>query len=412
MPETLDNIDIIGNPGRTELLDDIDVIAKRKRGELLDDIDIIGNTDGRGPTDGERLESVDVIGKIRKKSTPKHLKYPQAIDDSPKNVVRFTVYQQVRSSADGPGATPFLKEPPEQYVTGGRTFPVSAGGFATAFVTKTSLLNGGVQLGPVKVPNIGALYEDLYGIGLNGIEYFLNGEAANYGRRTLQLESTITLYMPDTVLNQDTHDYQPISVQAASGRAGLYSMGSPEALGGSGSPLGRTEMLFELAGRAGIFGSRATEAALAGLGYALNPMLEMVYGGSQPRKFLFQFRFSPRNRKEAEEILKIIKTFRFHSYSASAGAADDPVSLNTGTRYLIPPDHFEISFLRQRNGRFEENLALPRVTTCMLTSVNTNYAAMLDTFTTFRDGTPVSISLDLEFVESAILTQNDIKKGY
>ena len=68
--------------------------------------------------------------------------------------------------------------------------------------------------------------------------------------------------------------------------------------------------------------------------------------------------------------------------------------------------------MRIRNNRLEENLAMPRVTTCMLTSVNTNYAAMLDSFTTFRDGTPVSISLDLEFVESVILTQNDIKKGY
>lgn len=407
MPETLDNIDIVGNPGRGN-------------GEIIDDVDVIGNRGGRGPRDGEVLEGIDVVGQIRKKSQPKHLRYPLQLSsaDSPfKNVVRFTVYQQVRSSGDGPGTTPFLREVPEQYLNGGRTFPVSAGGFGLAFLGRTSLLNNiNVPLpggGQFRVPNIGAVYEDLIGIGKYGAEYFLGaGEAINYGRRTLKLESTITLYMPDTVLNQDTHDYQPISINAAAGRAGLYTAGNPTALGGTGSPLGKTEMLFELAGRAGIFGSRATEAALAGLGYALNPMLEMTYGGSQPRKFMFQFRFSPRNKQEAEEVLKIIKTFRFHSYSSNAGAPDDPVSIDSGTRYLIPPDHFEIQFMRMRNNKLEENLAMPRITTCMLASVNTNYAAMLDSFTTFQDGTPVSISLDLEFIESAILTQNDIKKGY
>lgn len=402
MTETLDNIDIIGNPGN------------RRGRETLDDIDVIGNPGGKGPVDGERLESVDVIGQIRKRSQPKHLRYPLELSSasSPfKNVVRFTVYQQVRSSGNGPGATPYFREVPEQYLNGGRTFPVTPMAFGSAFVTRSSLFNN-VSIGPLKVPSVGTIYEDLIGIGYYGAEFLTNGETPNFGKRTLKLQSTITLYMPETILNQDTHDYQNISINAAAGRAGLYTAGNPIPLGGTGSPLGRTEMLFELAGRAGIFGSRAAEAGLAGLGYALNPMLEMIYGGSQQRRFNFQFRFSPRNKQEAEEVLKIIKTFRFHSYSSNAGAPDDPMSVDTGTRYLIPPDHFELQFMRIRNGRLEENLAMPRVTTCMLASVNTNYAAMLDSFATFKDGTPISISLDLEFVENAILTQNDIKKGY
>ena len=107
MTETLDNIDIIGNPGN------------RRGRETLDDIDVIGNPGGKGPVDGERLESVDVIGQIRKRSQPKHLRYPLELSSasSPfKNVVRFTVYQQVRSSGNGPGATPYFREVPEQYL--------------------------------------------------------------------------------------------------------------------------------------------------------------------------------------------------------------------------------------------------------------------------------------------------------
>ena len=403
--EILEDIDVVGRPG-----------VDRSGNEVLEDIDVTGRTGqgGNGPIDGELLESIDVRGKLRKKSDPKHLYYPQqlAISDSEiKNAIRFRVYAQGRSLQDDPGNTPYIKEIPDQYLGGARTFPVSVGGFITGFGAKSSLFSG-LKVANTAIPNIGALYEDLVGIGMNGVDYFFNGQLAQYGRRTQALESTITLYMPDTMVNQDKHDYQPISINEAAGRAGLYTAGMPAALGGLGSPLGRTEVMAELAGRAGIFGTRATEAILAGLGYALNPMLEMTYGGTQPRTFLFQFRFAPRNFKEAEEVLRIIKTFRFHSHSESTGSNLDTVTQGSGTRYLIPPNHFEIEFLRKTNGRFEENLAMPRITTCMLAQVNTNYAAQLDTFTTFRDGKPVSISLDLEFVESVVLTKNDIKKGY
>jgi hypothetical protein len=376
--------------------------------ELIESIDVVGKN---GPADGELLESIDVRGKIRKKSDPKHLYYPEQLASASsdvKNAIRFKIYAQNRSYQDDPGNTPYVKEVPEQYLNGSRTFPVSAGGFIGAFATKSSLFSG-LQFRGL---NPRTVIEDIAGIGVNGIDYFLNGQLAQYGRRTEQLESTITLYMPDTMVNQDKHDYQPISVNEAAGRAGLYTAGLPSTIGGSGSPLGRIEVMAELAGRAGIFGTRATEAVLSGLGYALNPMLEMTYGGSQNRVFLFTFRFSPRNFKEAEEVLRIIKTFRFHSHSEPAGYEGDSISRGSGTRYLIPPNHFEIEFLRKVNGRFEENLALPRISTCMIAQVQTDYASQLDTFTTFRDGKPVSISLNLEFIENVILTKDDIKKGY
>jgi len=400
MAEVIDSIDVEGSrPG-----------VDRRGDESLVDIVVDGRRPGgNGPIDGERLVGIDVDGKPRRKSEPKHLYYPERLNDPKsefKNAIRFTVYSQTRSYQDDPGDTPYIREIPDQYIGGSRTFPISVGGFSTAFGFKNSLTTG-VGLG-----NVGGLFEDLVGIGLTGLDFFSKGQRPNYGRRTLQLDSSVTLYMPDTMVNQDKHDYQPISINQATGRAGLYTAGLPPSLGGTGSPLGRTEVLAELAGRAGIFGTRATEAVLAGLGYALNPMLEMTYGGTQPRTFLFQFRFAPRNFKEAEDVLRIIKTFRFHSHSESTGGNLDPVTQGSGTRYLIPPNHFEIQFIRRVNNRFEENLAMPRITTCMLAAVNTNYAAQLDSFATFRDGKPVSISLDLEFVESVILTKNDIKKGY
>lgn len=404
----------------TDILESIDVRGNRpgvdRRGdEVLQDIDVVGKrSGGNGPVDGERLESIDVTGSGRRKSESKHLYYPEKLSDpeSPfKNAMRFVVYAQARSFQDDPGDTPGIKELPDQYLSGNRTFPVSTGAFLSSFASRTSLLSG-IKLGAVSVPNVGAIFEDIVGIGSRGFDYFVNGQRTDYGRRTLQLESSITLYTPETIINQDRHDYQPISIKAAAGRAGLYTAGMPTALGGLGSPLGRAEVFAELAGSAGIFGARATEAVLAGLGYALNPMLEMSFGGTQNREFQFQFRFAPRNIKEAEEVLNIIKMFRFHSHAESTGGGRDPITEGSGTRYLIPPNHFEIQFLRRVNGRFEENTSMPRITTCMLTSVSTDYASQLDTFSTFRDGKPISISLDLQFVESVVLTKNDIRKGY
>jgi len=416
MAEILESIDVVGNrPGvdrrGDEVLTSIDVFGKRKGDEVLTDIDVVGTRPGgNGPSDGERLENT-----VR--PMKKHLYYPQELSDAQsmyKNAVQFKVYVQTRSFQDDPGETPYIKEIPTQYRSGSRTFPVSFGAFNLSLTNRLTSLVGGFNIpGIGRVPpNAGQIAEDLYGIGAYGLSYFFQGERTNYGRRTQQIDNSITLYMPDMMVNTDKHDYQPISINQAAGRAGLYTAGAPTAVGGTGSPLGRTEVLAELAGRAGIFGSRSTEAVLAGLGYAMNPMLEMVYGGTQPRTFTFQFRFAPRNMKEAEEVLNIIKTFRFHSHSESAGRDADPMSKGSGTRYLVPPNHFEITFLRRVNGRFQENISMPRVTTCMLAQVNTNYAAQLDSFTTFRDGKPVSISMELEFIESVVLTKNDIRMGY
>ena len=402
MAEILESIDVVGNrPG-----------VDRRGDEVLTDIDVVGTRPGgNGPSDGERLENTS-------RPMKKHLYYPQELSDAQsmyKNAVQFKVYVQTRSFQDDPGETPYIKELPTQYRSGSRTFPVSTGAFNLSLTNRVNSLVGGIPIPGtgLKIPsNAGQLAEDLIGIGAYGISYFAQGPRTTYGRRTQQIDNSITLYMPDIVVNTDKHDYQPISINQASGRAGLYTAGVPAAVGGTGSPLGRTEVLAELAGRAGIFGSRSTEAVLAGLGYAINPMLEMVYGGTQPRSFTFQFRFAPRNMKEAEEVLNIIKTFRFHSHSESAGRDADPLSKGSGTRYLVPPNHFEITFLRRVNGRFQENISMQRVTTCMLAQVNTNYAAQLDSFTTFRDGKPVSISMELEFIESVILTKNDIRMGY
>lgn len=363
-------------------------------------------TGTNAPLDGQKLEGVIIDGTRRKKSEPKHLYYPKAIADPTgefKNAIQFTIYQQVRSEQSMPSDPPRVKQIPEQFARAPR-FPVSPQGAAAAF--------GVASLTVSSIPVLGGaakIAQDLGGLMKNGFDYFSAGQNTDYGKRTNRIEQTVTLYMPDTLVNQDKHDYQPISITQATGRAGLLSQ-MPAIPGSNASRLGGIEVAAELATQSGILGTRATEAVLAGFGYAINPMLEMIYGGSMPREFLFQFRFAPRNRDEADEVLKIIKTLRYHAATELASGAD--TGSGTGTRYAVPPNHIEIQFLRRVRGRFQENLALPRIATCVLAGINTNYAAQLDTFTTTPDGIPTSISLDLTFVETVVLTKSDIGNGY
>lgn len=371
-------------------------------GETLEGVTITGTN---APIDAQRLEGVILSGTRRKKSEPMHLYYPQALADPTsefKNAIQFTVYQQENSFETLSNEVPVVKQVPEIFRQSPR-FPISPGGAAAAY----ALLNNSVNTVFPLLGGVSQVAQDLIGIGYGGFQYFTNGQNTNYGKRTRKIDQTITLYMPDTIVNQDKHDYQPVSLTQATGRAGLLSQSSP--LGGS--QIGQVEVAAELAGQAGILGTRATEAVLAGFGYALNPMLEMIYGGTNPREFQFQFRFAPRNKREADEVIKIIRALRFHSSTESAGSGVDSGS-TTGLRYVVPPNHVEVQFLRRVNGRFEENLSLPRIATCMITGINTNYAAQLDTFTTTPDGIPTSISLDLALVESVVLTKSDIGNGY
>jgi len=360
-------------------------------------------TGTNAPRDAQNLEGIIVTGTKRKKTDPRNLYYPNAIADPTsefKNAVQFIAYEQNNAFENISDGVPLIKQVPETF-RANPSAPFTTGGATAAFL----ILNDSVRTLSGPFGSAASIVADLAGISAGGLAFFSSGETSNYGRRTKRISQTITLYMPDTLVNQERHDYQPVSLTQASGKAGLYS----QLL--NGSNIGKIEVAAELAGRSQILGTRATEAILAGFGYALNPMLEMIYGGTQPREFQFQFRFSPRNKKEADDVLRIIRTFRFHAATEAASADIDRGS-GTGLRYVIPPNHFEIQFLRRVNGKFQENLALPRISTCMLAGINTNYAAQLDTFSTTPDGIPTSISLDLSFVESVVLTKTDINNGY
>jgi hypothetical protein len=223
-------------------------------------------------------------------------------------------------------------------------------------------------------------------------------------RKTKRIGGAITLYMPETVNVAYNADWQSQSLTDAAGAIGQY--GSLLASGGRSwfgnkTLSGMTPGMAEIVGKAlegNGAGSGAADFALFSQGYALNPQLEVLFKGTDMRQFQFDFLFSPFDADEAKSVISIIKQFKFHQ-------APEVVADSVG-RFFIPPSEFDIDF--QYNGQTNGNIH--QVGTCVLTNMNVDYAP--NGWSTFPDGTPTSIRMTLNFMETEIVTKQRVDQGY
>jgi hypothetical protein len=238
-------------------------------------------------------------------------------------------------------------------------------------------------------------------------------DAIDLTRKTRRAAATIGLYMPDTVQQTVVNDYDQVSMTQALGLAGLalqaggtLTEGVVDAAMNGNITFGQTPgsaALGEIAGAAaektGVFGQGITDALLFSAGYAQNPQVELLFRTIQNREFLFDFKFAPRNKAEADEVIKIIQTFRFFA------APEIPTSGNG--RYFIPPSEFDIQFMVGSN----PNTKLPKIATCVLQGIDVNYGSA-GQWTAFQDGMPVEIAMQLRFKEVEIMHKELIRNGF
>ncbi|CAB4124120.1 Baseplate tail-tube protein gp48, T4-like virus [uncultured Caudovirales phage] len=225
-----------------------------------------------------------------------------------------------------------------------------------------------------------------------------------------RIKEAIAIYMPDTIFHTYNHDYNALSLTEALGDIGKAQRGV-NALGEGMEKLGNgevkdaiatayraggAEMIGNLAEKTGVVGAGYTDVLLRSQGLALNPQVELIYKGTQNRNFIFEFKFQPKNAKESEQITGIIQKFRKY-------AAPD-LSSSAGT-YFIPPGQFDIEY------RFLNNVNpfIGRISTCVLENIAVNYSSA-GQFSTFNDGMPVEISLQLTFKEADIITRDMVAK--
>lgn len=133
------------------------------------------------------------------------------------------------------------------------------------------------------------------------------------------------------------------------------------------------------------------------MGVAINPQILVLYKQTEVRRFQFSFVLIPSNETESRNIKNIIKMFRFHAA---------PEATYGSGRFYFAPSTFDIEVFHK--GR--TNTSIPKISTCVLTSVNVNYAPR--GWATFVDGTPIVTVLELHFMEMDIMTKQKIEAGF
>jgi hypothetical protein len=239
--------------------------------------------------------------------------------------------------------------------------------------------------------------------------------AFGFLNRTRLTSDAIALYMPDTI-NFDstalTSDLRPgeeklgqLAVAAPeiieAYRQGGVSAASKVALKSGVSQLLAQEVVGNIAGQTGRLG------LFAASGRVVNPMLELIYTSPDLRTFQFEFMFYPRSEQEAFEAQRIIERFRFHQAPEL-----DKFESGAQTGMLIPPSEFDIKFYYA--GR--QNPNIPRISTCLLTNVQVNYAPRgwsayevpgESSPALGRTGMPTAIQMSLQFRETTYITKED-----
>jgi hypothetical protein len=137
-----------------------------------------------------------------------------------------------------------------------------------------------------------------------------------------------------------------------------------------------------------------------------NPYLTMLFKGVDFRSFQFQFKFTPYSPDDTQKIDQIIKLFRKRSLpgnQASDGGINDNSDIGNTSPYLKYPAEVDIKYL----WRGDENKFLHRFKRSVIDSVNVNYTGQ-GVFSTMRDGMPSSIVMDVRFVETQIVTAENV----
>lgn len=241
--------------------------------------------------------------------------------------------------------------------------------------------------------------------------------------KTTQLTTdAIALYMPDTLQYSYSQSYDQLSLggellgQALAAGMSMKDafkegQGLSDTVKKAAAAGGETAKLVAAQKGAATVGSLTGSSQTAQLGFTAitgtvqNPMLEMIYKSPNFRTFQFDFTFYPRDEREALEVQRIIERFRFHQA---------PELVQGAQGFLIPPSEFDIRFYYGG----AQNPNIPQIATCILTTLDVNYAP--NGWTAYevpgennpslgRTGMPVAIQLTLQFQEKSYLTKKDFR---
>ena len=136
-----------------------------------------------------------------------------------------------------------------------------------------------------------------------------------------------------------------------------------------------------LAGMAAGAGNMLTRTT----GAIANPNMELLFGGPSLRTFSFQFQLAPRNKKEAMEVIQIIRFFK-------QGMA--PIRTKS-MLFMKSPHTFQLSY---RNSKGQDHKYLNKFKECALGSFGVNYAPN-GNYSTYEDGVMTAYQMTMSYRE-------------
>lgn len=131
-------------------------------------------------------------------------------------------------------------------------------------------------------------------------------------------------------------------------------------------------------------------------GVVPNPHLAAIFQDIGLRSHNFTFRFSPKNKQEADLLKKIVKTIKRRMLPGTAKSAES----STGPLFSFP-DVVDITFGPEKDAPYF-------IQRSVLESMTVNYAPN-GTPSFFKDGSPTDIEIGLNFKEVRVVTRNDYK---
>ena len=173
---------------------------------------------------------------------------------------------------------------------------------------------------------------------------------------------------------------------------GVQSFGkSMEAFMGddkSGKALGATFAAGAVRGNNAEILSRAE-------GAVINPNLELLFNGPQLRPFNFTFKLAAREKKESDNIIKILNFFKRGSSAIRTES----------NLFLKAPHTFRIQYLHMGQSG-EDHPFIGRIKECALQSITTSYTPE-GQYATFSDGVMVFYQITMQFSELEPIFNDD-----
>ena len=281
---------------------------------------------------------------------------------------------------------------------------LAAGGFAAlgggiSNVVKKTVsggVNGGAKaiLGGSAKTIAGAL--GLAAVGGTAASIVTNG-MSGIGRQKKRLKQAIKLYIPNNLIVRYGVEYssEDTAIFSMGTKVGFDTQKALESLATSNPTAGGIDNMLSnlIISKMPLGGSLS-----AATGIAANPKKENIFRNVEFRNFDFQYTFFPKSSSESLAVMNIIQMFKYHMH---------PEFKDSDEFLFIFPSEFDIVYYL--NGK--ENTKLHKHTSCVLTALSVNNTPN-NLFNTFADGTPTQIDITLSFKELAILTKDQIQKGY